>query len=622
MRKKILSPPPILNLVEWADKYRYLSPESSSVPGKWKTSTVEVARGPMLEVGNPKTKIITVMACTQILKTELINNIVGYHIHQDPCPMIVMQPTKAMAETWSKERFEKMSRDTPVIADLVRIKKRGDDENTMYSKSFPGGQLNIVGSNSAAELASRPIRIVLCDEIDKYPASAGKEGDPIKLIEERTDTFWNALKVRVCSPTIEGMSRIAEEFEAGDQRIYHGKCQHCGEYEKLEWKQVRFSREWKKPDDVIDDQVNYECSHCTVLWTETERIQAINAGKYVALKPFNGHASFKVNKIASPWNALSTLVKKYLDAIGSSEKMKTFENTQLAETYKIKSDSPDHMRLYERRELYPINQVNNKALFLTAGVDVQANRLELEIVGWASNKESWSVDYRVIPGQTSTDVPWKALEEILNQSWQTEDNKRTLSIRMMCVDTGYNTQHVYNWLRKQDPNRVRGIKGSDNMQMMFGKPVPVELNHNGQRIKNALMLWHVGVSILKSELYPWLKMDAPKEGELKSGFCHFPQYDEEYFQGLCSEQLVETRKNGRNTLVWQKKFNRNEPLDTRIYARVGAAMFGLDRMTPEDAQHLLYETNRKDVTNKRIIDTEESDDNEFWDRNKRGRGVF
>lgn len=556
---------------------------------------------------------MTVMCCTQLMKTDLLNNIIGYHIHQDPAPMILMQPTRSLAETWSKERFDKMVRDTPVLRDLVLSKRRGDSDNTIWNKAFPGGQLNIIGANSASELASRPVRIILMDEIDKYPASAGKEGDPIKLIEERTDTFWNALKVRVCSPTVEGMSRINEEFEAGDQRVFHGKCPHCDNYENLVWDQIRYD------EKDIDNTTNYECSHCKVLWDEVDRIKAINKGKYVAQKPFRGHASFKANKICSPWQELSVLVHKYIDSKEDTEKLKTFYNTQLAETWKVKADSPDYTRLYERREDYGMNKIHKDVLFLTCGVDVQANRLELEIVGWGSDKQSWSIDYRVIPGQTSDKKTWDVLTRILNENWK-GDNGYSYNISIMCVDTGYNTQHVYNWVRKQDPSRVRGIKGTDRLKTLFGKPSDVDLNYDGTRIQNALQLWPLGVSVAKGELYSWLKLDVPMYGENTPGYCHFPEYDIEYFKGLCSEQLVETKKHGYTKLIWEKKFPRNEPLDVRGYARCGAAMFGLDRYNHEELLEIVGLLNIPDVTNHSSVEGPEDleDDNDgFWDDSRK-----
>ena len=568
-RKKALKPTPKLNLVEWADSYRYLSPESSSLPGKWKTSNVEAARGPMLAVTDPRVKKITVMGPTQLLKTELINNIVGYFIHQDPSPMIVMQPTGKIAEAWSKDRLDKMIRDTPVLRGLVKDKRAKDSENTILHKTFPGGHITIVGSNSPSDLASRPVRIVLCDEVDKYPESAGKEGDPIKLIEERTDTFWNALIVHVCSPTVKGRSRIEQEYEQSDKRVFHGRCPYCNKLDELKWVNVK----WDNDDP---ETARYECGQCGHPWTEIDRLKAISNGEYIATAPFNGHAGFKVNKIASPWQELKAIVKKFLEAKDNPEKLKTFVNTQLAETWEEEGDKPDFQRLYERRETYPINTLPKGVVFLTAGADVQKDRIELEIVGWGREKESWSIDYRIFPGDTAAPEVWKKLDEVLNQTWKTH-NGLSVQIRMLAVDTGYNTQHVYNWVRKQSPDRVRAVDGRDGLQSVFGTPSDVDMNLDGSRVRRALKLWPVGVSVIKSELYGWLNLNMPEDGKpYPPGYCHFPQYDLEHFKRLTSEQLVKRVLNGRTVYRWAQIYERNEQLDCRVYARAAAAMFGMD----------------------------------------------
>jgi phage terminase large subunit GpA-like protein len=542
------------------------------MPGKWKTANVEAARGPMMAVTDPLVKKITVMGPTQLLKTELINNIVGYFIDQDPAPMIVMQPTGKIAEAWSKDRLDKMLRDTPALAGRVKDKRSRDSENTILHKSFPGGHITVVGSNSPSDLASRPVRITLCDETDKYPESAGKEGDPINLIEERTDTFWNALNVRVCSPTIQNRSRIEAEYELSDKRVFHGKCPHCGQLDELRWENVR----WDESDP--QSTASYNCSKCNTAWTETDRLKAIAHGMYVAQAPFAGHAGFKVNKLASPWQPVNVLVRKWLQA-DTPEKLKTFVNTQLAETWVEKGDVPEHQRLYERRELWKINTLQPGIVFLTCGVDVQKDRIELEIVGWGRDKQSWSVDYRVIMGETATEAPWKELDKVLNETWVTSLGNQ-IQVRVMTVDSGFNTQHVYNWARKQSPERVRVIKGSDSLQMTFGQPKDIDVKEDGSRLRRAVKLWPVGVSVIKSEIYGWLKLDgAGDKGVYAAGFCHFPKYDEEYFKRLCSEQLVKKTVNGKTVYRWIKIRERNETLDCRVYARAAAAMFGMDRFT-------------------------------------------
>lgn len=585
--------------MEWADKYRYLSPESSSSPGKWKTSRVEAARGPMLAVTEKGIKKITVMSCTQLLKTALIENICGYFIHQDPSPLIVMQPTDSLAETFSKDRLSKMIRDTKVLRELIAPKKSRDSENTIKRKVFPGGHITMVGSNSPTELASRPVRITLCDEVDKYPDSSKDEGDPIKLIEERTATFWNALNVHVCSPTIKGRSRIEQEYELSDKRIFQIPCPHCDHTEELQWKNVKWEK--GKPDTA-----RYQCPDCNIKWTEPERIKAIAKGKYVATAPFKGHAGFRVNKLASPWEPLSKLVSKWLEAQDDPEKLKTFINTQLAETWEERGEAPEHRRLYERRESYPVNKVPKQVVFLTAGVDVQADRLELEIVGWNEKRESWSIDYRTLMGDTANIESdcYKRLDSLLTETW-TNENGPNYNLTVLAIDSGYNTSTVYQWARKYTSNRVMVLKGMDNLPSGIGHVKEMDVSQKGQRVKRrGVKVWPVGVSYLKSELYGWLNLNgAGDDGIYPHCFCHFPQYPEDYFKGLTAEKLVQRKKDGHTKYMWVKGPDRNEPLDCRIYARAASIMFGIDRFTPQDWNglkgedvHLLkFKTNEVDL---------------------------
>jgi phage terminase large subunit GpA-like protein len=571
-RQKTLKPKPRLNLVEFADQYRYLSGQSSALPGRWKTSRVEVAREPMLAATDENIKQITIMSCSQLLKSELINNIIAYHIVNDPCPTILMQPTVSMAESYSKDRIEPMIKESPALHDLVKDKKSRDSQNTILHKVFPGGQLTMIGANSPSELASRPIRLVLCDEVDRYPESSGEEGDPINLIWERSATFHNRKLICCSTPTIQGRSRIEKLYELSDQRVHCAVCVHCGAGEELSFSNVK----WENEDP---ETARYVCPHCHVPWTETERQKSVQAGYYEARAPFKGHAGFKVTKLSSPWEPVSVLAKKFIEAKKNPQMLKVFVNTQLAESWVERGEVPDYKRLYERREDYAINRVQPGVVFLTAGADVQKDRIELEIVGWGRDKQSWSIDYRVIMGETHTDGPWKELDKLLNETWLTADG-RELQIRMFNIDAGFNTQHVYDWVRKHPANRVRAIKGADSLQMMFGTPKDVELRRDGTRLTNASKSWPVGVSVIKTELYSWLKLNsAGDDGIYPMGFCHFPQYDEEYFKRLCSEQLMKKTINKKTVYRWEKLIERNESLDCRVYARAAAAMFGMDRLS-------------------------------------------
>lgn len=574
VRQDILKPVEHLDLDDWADRYRYLSPEASSEPGKWETSRVEVARGPMKAVSDPQVRIVTVMGPTQLLKTEMINNSIGYIIDQDPGPTLMVQPTEALAEAWGNERFDKMVRDTPRLTEKISKKKSRDSANSKLHKEFTGGYLAIVGANAPGGLASRPIRNLLLDEIDKYPLSAGREGDPIKLARERTATFWNRKIIQVCSPTVEGKSRIAQEYEASDQRVYEVPCPSCGHAEEMQWRNVVWPE--GEPEKAL-----YHCPECRHPWEEYQRLEAIQGGEWRATKPFKGHAGFRCSKLVSPWETIAELAMKFCEAKKNVEQLKVFVNTSLAETWKEKGDAPEWKKLYDRREIYPKRIVPKPAVFLTAGVDVQKDRLEVEIKAWARGQESWSIDYRVLMGETEERPVWELLDGVLGEQFEHE-NGRSLHIAMMAVDSGYLTQTVYNWVRGWPATRVVAIKGRDNQSVVVGTPSPVDVNINGQKIKRGTMVWPIGVSILKAELYRRLKLERPIDGEdYPPGYLHYPEYSEDFFKQLTAEQLVSKISKGYRVYEWQKVRERNEALDTAIYCRAAAAILGMDRMKPQ-----------------------------------------
>lgn len=525
--------------------------------------------------------------------TEFILNVIGFHVDQDPAPMIVMQPTVELAEAFSKDRVDKMIEVTPALQGKVADRKSRDGGNTILHKQFPGGHITMIGANAPGQLAMRPVRIVLCDEVDKYPASAGEEGDPIKLLSERAATFWNYKRVFTCSPTVEGRSRIQIEYEAGDQRVFEVDCPHCGHRHEMQWRSVR----WPAGQP---ERAAYHCPECGAAWTETERQRAIVAAMnrppavidgvhhgygWRAQKPFKGHASFRVSKLASPWEDMGKLAAKFEEAKASQELLKTFVNTQLAETWKERGDAPEWKRLYERREDYPTNRPPMGVRALTAWADVQKDRIEVEVVGWGRNRESWSVDYRVFMGDTSdVDAPcWGELSAMLNEDWEHASGVR-MRLDRLGVDSGYNTQTVYAWARKHDRARVMVTKGVDTAPVLIGVPQAKEVSAGGKRIQRGVRVWNIGTNLAKSELYGFLRLERPIDpaAPMPSGFCHFPQYGDEYFRQLTAEQSV-ARKNRRGyiTYEWQKTRDRNEALDCRIGNRALAVAMGLDRWTEE-----------------------------------------
>lgn len=297
------------------------------------------------------------MSSAQIGKTEIINNAVGYHIDHDPCPCLVVQPTIEMGETWSKDRFAPMIRDTPTIREKVGNVKSRDSGNTILHKSFAGGHVTVAGANAPASLASRPVRMVLCDEIDRYPASAGTEGDPVKLAEKRTNNFWNRKIILVSTPTVKGESRIEKEWELSDKRRFHVPCPHCGHEHVLAWGNVRFEKENPSATRMV-------CPSCEKEFSNGQKNAAVRRGRWIATAPFRGIAGFHLNELYSPWKTIAEVVEDFLEAKTDPMKLQVWVNTSLGETWEGQGDSVSEHELMERVENYPA-EVPARGLYLT-----------------------------------------------------------------------------------------------------------------------------------------------------------------------------------------------------------------------------------------------------------------
>jgi len=550
-----MRPPPKLTVSQWADQYRRLSPEASAEPGQWKTARAEYQRGIMDAVSDPTVETVVVMSCAQVGKTEILNNMIGFHMAQDPAPMLIVQPTLDMAQTWSKDRLSPMLRDTPALKRLVKDPRSRDSGNTTLHKIFPGGHVTSCGANSPSSLASRPIRIVLFDEVDRFPPSAGAEGDPVNLGKRRAATFWNRKFIMVSTPTIKGISRIEAAYEESDQQVYKVKCPDCGHPQELKWENVV----WDSGDYQT---ATYACKDCGSCWDDVKRMRAISGGYWEAQKPFNKVAGFRLSGLYSPWLQLKDAVYDFLEAKKMPETLKTWVNTFLGETWEDTGDRMDDTILINRREDYTMPE---DVVIVTAGVDLQDDRLEVEILGHGKDHETWSIDYKTIYGDPSGLLLWSQLDELLQQKWD-HPIRGNIGITATCVDSGgHHTQSVYAYCKQREKYRIYAIKGVGGE----GKPIV------GRPTKNnigKIKLFPVGVDTAKELVFSRLQIQH--EG---AGYCHFPKhYDEEYFKQLTAEQVVTRYHKGFKRREWQKIRPRNEALDCRVYAIAALSILNTD----------------------------------------------
>lgn len=553
---KALAPPPELKISEWADQYRVLSREASAEAGTWSTERAEYQRGIMDAITDEKIDEVVVMSSAQVGKTEIILNTIGYYISQDASPIMCIQPTLDMAATFSKDRLSPMLRDTPALADKVKDPRSRDSNNTTYHKTFEGGHITLVGSNSAASLASRPIRILLFDEVDRYTVTS--EGDSISLAKKRAMTFWNKKMVMVSTPTNEGSSRIASAFEETDKREYHVPCFECGEDQILKWKNVHWEQD--KPETAC-----YTCEHCGAIWDDAARYRAIRRGHWRATAPeVIGKAGFRLSGLYSPWTSLENAVREFLEAKKLPETLRVFVNAFLGETWTDEGERVDDFDIASHREDYG-EKVPEGVVILTAGCDVQSDRLEVEVVGFGRDEESWSVDYRTFYGDPNSAGVWAELDEYLSLTWEREDGV-SLAIKGTCVDSGgHHTQSVYRFCKPRLGKRVYAIKGigGEGKPLINGRPS----TNNNLKCK----LWSIGVDTAKEIVYSRLKIK-----EQGAGYCHFPKhYTDEYFKQLTAEKVVKKYHKGFHRREWIKVRPRNEALDCRVYALAALSILGV-----------------------------------------------
>lgn len=577
-----LKPDPILTVSQWADKHRILSQVSAAEPGRWRTSRTPYLREVMdnLSSTSPMQEIVY-MKGTQVGGTECGNNWTGYVIDHVPGPMMWVLPRVDDAKKNSKIRLAPLLESSERLRSKVKDARSRDSGNTLLQKEFPGGMLNLTGANSGAGLRSMPVRYIFFDECDAYPGDVQGEGDPIDLAKKRTDTFSSKKKLfYVSTPTIEGRSKIENLYNQSDQRKFFVPCPECGQMQWLQWDRLHWEK--GKPETVYYECENDECKRHIKNW---EKTTMLTNGEWRATSESVSPVmvGYHLSGLYSPvgWFDWASCIRQWEAAhypVKNIEKLKTFINTVLGETWKDKGEAPEWEKIYKRRESYEINSVPNGVCFLTAGVDIQADRIEVEIVGWGKHKRSWSIDYRIFEGDTSKldSECWTELHSTLGEVWTTV-NGADLTIRKMGVDSGFNTSIVYSWVKQFPITKVFALKGKDNQDVILNQGSLVDIKKGKRKIRNATKVFTVGVSTLKQELYGWLKQEAPDEGEQEPyGYCHFPEYNEEHFKRLTSETLETKFVKGKKKYEWVAN-GRNEQLDCRVYARAAASFFGMDR---------------------------------------------
>ena len=568
-------PPEQLTVTEWADKYRKLSVENSAEPGRWKTSRTPYLKEIMEAFTDPKVHRIAVAASSQVGKTEMEMNMLGYIVDVDPGPVMWVMPTVDNAKDFSKRRIAPMIRDTKPLRNKIKKSKSRDSENTVLKKAYPGGMLTLTGSNSPASLASVPARYVFGDERDRWAKDAGGEGDPWGLVEARTTTFYNHKMVEVSTPTIKGYSAIETSYNIGTQEKWCTQCPHCGEYHFITFNDIDFKHTTTKINGekqyiVDDDNIHYVCRECGCMSTESEIRQAHK--KWIADNPDaykNGVRSFWINAWSSPWMPWKKIILKFLEAQDDKEKLKTVYNTLFGQLWEDRGDIEDEDEIMARREMYDAD-LPEGVLCLCCGVDTQDNRFEYEVVGYGKYGENWGIERGIINGDPADNETWERLDGVIDRIYQFKDGKK-LRISVTFIDSGgHRTQDVYEQCKRRQNKRVFAIKGKGGEGIPYVGPPSKAKIVKDNKVVGSVYLYVLGVDAGKERILSGLKIHKKEEdGEMHPKYSHFPLnpekgYDSLYFNGLLSEKLV--YKSGK--WVWDKLpgHNRNEALDCRNYA--------------------------------------------------------
>jgi phage terminase large subunit GpA-like protein len=578
-----LRPDKKVSVVDWADQFRLLPQVASKEHGRYSTARTPYVRE-MMELLSPDhpCQEIVFMKSAQIGGTEIGINWIGSIIDQTPGPILQVLPTIDLARDYSKQKLQPTISSTPVLAAKVRESKARDSGNTILTKNFPGGILFLGGANSPAGFRSRSIRFLFLDDVDGFEHDVGTEGDPVDLARKRTNTYGVNKKIFIVStPTIKGISRIERAWLESDQRYYEVPCPHCSSYQRLIWGGTGFEHgiKFERDDDGTVVDCWYVCRACKRRIDENGKTKMLDAGEWVPTKPGREIAGFHLSAFYSPlgWVSWAQIAKEFLNSKGNAQNLKTWTNTVLGETWEEKGSQPDWVAIKNRSEPYKALEVPSGGLLLTAGVDVQQNRLAVVVKAFGEGEESWLVYWVELYGDPTTDEPWNQLDELLNRSYRHASGAE-LYIAAMAVDAGYKTQEALNYCRLRAPKTMATKGSSKAAQPVLGKPTWQDVTYDGRKIPGGVQLWPLGTDTAKGTIYARLGLEKPGPG-----FIHTPiGIEDAYFQQLTAEKIQTKFIRGYPKQEWVKIFERNEALDCEVMAYAAAIRAGLVHINWEE----------------------------------------
>jgi phage terminase large subunit GpA-like protein len=546
---KHLRPPEKLLPSEWAELHCRI-PSGNAIPGPVRFVNAPYQVEPLNMAANPDCYRMSCMWGAQVGKTQMQLMAIGYFIAHEPSSQMMMQPSQPDMNTWLNAKFDPMVEGTPELSNLVAKARAREGVNNQNMKSYPGGNLMLAWSGSPKTMRGRSAPKIHCDETDGY-AKTG-EGHPVSLLQQRAATFGDQqFLFETSTPTFKNESHIEGAYESGDKRRWFVPCPDCGEKQYFKWSQVT----WQKSEDGehLPETAAYCCEHCATLWNDGVRYKAIRAGEWIAEKPFRGHASYHLPELASAFRKLKDIVQSFLDKKAMGD-LQTFTNVSLAETWALEGDKQDPDQLYARREHYPA-EVPANAYVVTAAVDVQDDRLEIQYEAWGEGQENWKVAFDILRGDLNKPEIWKRLDAALDRKFKHETGLM-LDVSGTTIDSGgHFTQAVYDYVKRRGFG-VFAIKGSSSQD------API-VNRPTKNNLGKVNLFSLGVHKIKSTI-----MQRSRILEVGHGYVHFPisdEFDREWFDQYTAEELVTKYVKGVRKEVWNKTRPRNEAFDLSGY---------------------------------------------------------
>lgn len=594
---KAWAPPPKLTTTEWADRYRYLAAESSALPGKYNSALTPWVPGIHEALDDPRIWKVVGMKSAQIAWTDgVINNWIGRIIDIDPSPIIGLFAKTDAAREYGQEKLGPMVLATPRLSDKLDVATSRKDGNRALFKKFAGGFLKLVGSNSPSNVKSTPAPRVFVEEPDDASENVGKQGDSIKLLEERTKTFHRRKVVYGGTPSIKSLSAIEDAYLSSDQRKFFIPCHECGEEHVLDWANVSWQSEPGRHHeiygDALPDTAVYACPHCGAAWDDHHKNRNVKKGRWIATAESRGVAGFYINELYSPFpgSRLARLVERYLDAEhkleqGDDTDMIVFINSCLGLPYEYKSNAPEIEDLEARAEDYPELVAPPGVLAITAGVDIQHNRVAVTIWGWGRGEEMWLLYWGELSATNTIDKKdpvWPALDALLfNPIAHVDGFKLVISAISIDAGDGQTTDAVYRYVRAREHKGVMATKGLSHdygTREIYSLPKKIDHKSKTKAARYGLKLYTIGTHKAKDLLIG----DRGRITLLGNGAGRMHWYKTvraDFYEQLTAEVRAPHRSI-RNKLVWQCKAGvRNEALDCTVGALHASRSIKLHLMT-------------------------------------------